>query len=191
VVACIALAVSIGGTSYAVTALPLASVGTAELKDGSVTSVKVRNGSLSVEDFASDGLPQGETGPPGADGAVGPPGPPGQPGPPGPAGEQGPAGVQGAEGPPGTGGATVTSVHSASGTLAAGESQSLVALCDEGEFATGGGVTVTAGAAGAFVLESQGPQPDSDGLSPNSWAASASNGDKKSISWAVRVICAP
>lgn len=85
----------------------------------------------------------------------------------------------------------MTSVRSARGTLAAGESQSLVALCDEGEFATGGGVTVTAGAADAFVLESQGPQPDSDGLSPNSWAASASNGDKKSISWAVRVICAP
>ena len=182
---------SIGGTSYAVTALPLASVGTAELKDGSVTSVKIKNGSLSVEDFASDGLPQGDTGPPGADGAVGPPGPPGPTGPPGPAGEQGPAGLQGAEGPRGPAGATVTSVRSANGTLAAGETQSLVALCDEGEYATGGAVTVTAGAASAFVLESQGPQPDSDGLSPNGWAASASNGDKKSISWAVRVICAP
>ena len=193
VVASIALAVSIGGTSYAVTALPLASVGTAELKDGSVTSGKIKDGSLSAEDFAFDELPVGETGLPGADGAAGPQGPPGPAGPAGPAGArgaQGPSGPQGPEGPPGQGGATVTSVRSASGTIASGETQSLVALCDEGEHATGGSVTVTAGSVAAFVLQGQGPQPDTDGVSPNSWAASASNGDKKSISWAVRVICA-
>jgi hypothetical protein len=84
----------------------------------------------------------------------------------------------------------VTSVRSASGTVAPGENQSLVALCDEGEHATGGSVTVTAGPAAGLVLEGQGPQPDTEGVSPNSWAASASNADKKSISWAVRVICA-
>jgi hypothetical protein len=192
VVACIALAVSVGGTSYAVTALPLESVGTAELKNGSVTSGKIKDGSLRVEDFA-DELPVGETGLPGADGAVGPQGPPGPAGTAGPAGArgaQGPAGAQGLEGPPGQGGAAVTSVRSASGTIAPGQTQSLVALCDEGLQATGGSVTVTAGSAAAFVLDGQGPQPDTDGVSPNSWAASASNGDKKSISWAVRVVCA-
>lgn len=175
------------------TALPLESVGTAELKNGSVTSGKIKDGSLRVEDFAADELPVGETGLPGADGAVGPQGPPGPAGLPGPAGArgaQGPAGAQGLEGPPGQGGAAVTSVRSASGTIAPGQTQSLVALCDEGQQATGGSVTVTAGSAAAFVLDGQGPQPDTDGVSPNSWAASASNGDKKSISWAVRVVCA-
>lgn len=188
VVACVALAVSIGGTSYAVTALPVASVGTAELKADAVTSAKVRNGSLSAEDFVAGGLPAGAKGSPGADGVPGPPGPSGPSGPPG---AQGPAGPQGAEGPPGTGGATVTSVRSASGTIAAGETQSLIAFCDDGGYATGGTVTVTAGAAAALVLESQGPQPDVSGAAPNAWTASASNGDKKPLSWAVRVICTP
>lgn len=195
-VACIALAVSIGGTSYAVTALPLGSVGTAELKDGSVTSGKIKDGSLQAEDFAPDELPVGETGLPGADGAPGPAGPPGPTGPsgpagpPGPRGAQGPAGPQGPEGPAGAGGATVTRVRSASGTIAPGQTQSLVALCDEGDHATGGSVTLTAGSAAAFVLEGQGPQPDTEGVSPNSWAASASNPDRKPVSWAVRVVCA-
>ena len=36
--------------------MPLASVGTAELKDGSVTSGKIQDGSLRAEDFALDGL---------------------------------------------------------------------------------------------------------------------------------------
>lgn len=190
VVACVALAVSIGGTSYAVTALPLNSVGTAELKDGSVTSGKIMDGSLMAADFAADELPVGETGLPGVDGAAGPQGPPG---PAGPQGAQGPAGQQGPPGPegePGQAGAALTSVRSASGVIAPGETQSLVALCDEGDHATGGGVTVTAGSASAFVLEGQGPQPDTDGVPPNSWSASASNGDRKSVSWAVRVICA-
>jgi hypothetical protein len=84
----------------------------------------------------------------------------------------------------------VTSVRSASATIAPGQSQSLVALCDEGDHATGGSVTITSGPAAGFVLEGQGPQPDTEGVSPNSWAASASNGDRKSISWAVRVVCA-
>ncbi|MGZ8686840.1 MAG: hypothetical protein ACXWZP_00280, partial [Gaiellaceae bacterium] len=93
-------------------------------------------------------------------------------------------------GPAAEGGETVTSVRSASGTIQPGQGQSLVALCDEGEHATGGSVTVTAGSAGEFVLEGQGPQPDTDGVSPNSWAASATNGDRKSVTWAVRVVCA-
>ena len=79
VIACVALAVSIGGTSYAVTALPLASVGTAELKNGSVTSGKIKDGSLRAQDFAADELPVGETGLPGADGAAGQQGPAGPP----------------------------------------------------------------------------------------------------------------
>lgn len=46
VVACIALAVALGGTSYAAIRLPANSVGTPQLKPGAVTAVKVRGNSL-------------------------------------------------------------------------------------------------------------------------------------------------
>jgi hypothetical protein len=61
VVACIALLVALGGTSYAIQALPQNSVGTKQLKNnavaskkiknGAVNSNKVRNGSLTGADF--------------------------------------------------------------------------------------------------------------------------------------------
>jgi hypothetical protein len=47
VVACIALAVALGGTSYAAIRLPAGSVGTKQLKRGAVTGVKVRGNALS------------------------------------------------------------------------------------------------------------------------------------------------
>lgn len=46
VVACIALAVALGGTSYAAIKLPRNSVGTAQLKRGAVTGIKVKRNSL-------------------------------------------------------------------------------------------------------------------------------------------------
>jgi hypothetical protein len=98
VVACIALLVALGGTSFAAaTQLARNSVGTAQLKDGAVTnpkiknnainSTKVANRSLLRTDFAPGQLPAGPTGP------QGPAGPAGATGPAGPAG---PAGVIGA-----------------------------------------------------------------------------------------------
>jgi hypothetical protein len=51
-VASVALLVSLGGTSYAVTALPANSVGSAQLRTGSVTSAKVRDGSVRALDLA-------------------------------------------------------------------------------------------------------------------------------------------
>jgi hypothetical protein len=50
VVACIALAVALGGTAWAAT-LPRNSVGTAQLKRNAVTSIKVRNNSLTGADI--------------------------------------------------------------------------------------------------------------------------------------------
>jgi hypothetical protein len=82
IVACAALAVALGGTSYAtVLQVPRASVGTAQLKTAAVTTkkiapnavtaAKVRNGSLLKGDFAPGQLPAGPTGP---QGPAGPPG---------------------------------------------------------------------------------------------------------------------
>lgn len=77
VVAYVALGVALGGTSYAAVSLPRASVGTPQLRNGAVTSIKVRDGSLMVRDLspsARRGL-RGATGPAGPAGPVGPPGP--------------------------------------------------------------------------------------------------------------------
>jgi len=103
VVACLALAVALGGTSVAAVSqvLPRNSVGPRQLQFGavtapkirngavtapkirnnSITSIKVRNGSLLRADFAPGQLPAGPTGP------QGPAGPAGA------AGAAGPAGV--------------------------------------------------------------------------------------------------
>jgi len=82
VVACAALAIALGGTSYAtVLQIPRSSVGTAQLKTGAVTTkklasnavtaAKVRNGSLLKADFGPGQLPAGPTGPQGPAGAPG------------------------------------------------------------------------------------------------------------------------
>jgi hypothetical protein len=100
VVACVALAVALGGTGYAATQLPPNSVGRAQLRSGAVgnlnnrdraitvtklrtgavTGAKVRDGSLQAKDLAPGVLPaapttalrevSGELVPPGAVGAV-------------------------------------------------------------------------------------------------------------------------
>jgi hypothetical protein len=57
VVACIALLVALGGTSYAIQALPQNSVGTKQIKNGAVNSNKVKNGSLLRADFKAGQLP--------------------------------------------------------------------------------------------------------------------------------------
>ena len=88
VVACIALLVALSGTGLAaVAALPINSVGTAQLKRNAVTNpklaanavtgVKVRNGSLRRTDFAAGQIPAGPAGPAGATGPTGPTGPQG------------------------------------------------------------------------------------------------------------------
>ena len=78
VIACIALALALGGTSFAaVSALPRNSVGTAQLKASAVTSAKVKNRTLLRADFASGQLPAGPAGPTGPIGPAGPAGPAG------------------------------------------------------------------------------------------------------------------
>lgn len=74
VVACIALIVALGGTSYAAIKLPANSVGTKQLKKNAVTGAKVKNGSLAAGDFKASSLPRGPQGPQGPQGVQGPPG---------------------------------------------------------------------------------------------------------------------
>jgi hypothetical protein len=128
-VACLALVVALGGTSYAVVALPANSVGTKQLKRNAVTSAKVKNASLLARDFKAGQLPRG------------------------PAGARGPAGPTGPAGPAGAPGATNVTVHSATGSGTAAVS------CPAGQRATGGGGTMLAGAGSAGFLVNSAPEP--------------------------------
>jgi hypothetical protein len=103
VVSSLALFVTLGGVSWAVSALPRNSVGTAQFKGGAVTAGKIKVRSLRAVDLARGQLLAGPRGPAGLGGPVGTgapgsAGPPGAPGPTGPAGQSGPAGPQGPTG---------------------------------------------------------------------------------------------
>lgn len=56
IVACVALVVSLGGTSYAAITLPAGSVGTKQLKNDAVVGSKVKNGSLTLSDIKTSSL---------------------------------------------------------------------------------------------------------------------------------------
>jgi hypothetical protein len=109
VVAYAALAVALGGTSYAAVSLPRNSVGTPQLKANAVVSSKVKNGSLLRADFKAGQIPAGATGP------AGPTGPAGAAG---PAGSAGATGATGATGPAGT---PLWAVIGSDGSLARGQ----------------------------------------------------------------------
>jgi hypothetical protein len=88
-IALLALFVALGGTSYAAVSLAPNSVATKQIKNGqvktadlgknSITSPKVRDGSLTASDFASGQLPAGPRGPAGQQGEPGKPGADGAP----------------------------------------------------------------------------------------------------------------
>lgn len=123
VTATFALVVALGGTSYAVTALPRNSVGTAQLQAHAVTKGKLAPGLAS----------RGPTGPTGPTGPQGPDGPLGFPGPRGPAGPAGgpldPSRVVHVPGP-------IISI------LAGAQFINVAAPCPPGGIALGGGYTV-------------------------------------------------
>jgi hypothetical protein len=62
VVACAALVVALGGTSYAAVALSKNSVGTAQLRANAVTSAKIKNGTIAKGDLSPQALGQGVLG---------------------------------------------------------------------------------------------------------------------------------
>jgi len=92
VVACLALTIALGGTSYAAVTLPRNSVGTAQLKTNAVNSAKVKNRSLRAIDFRRGQLPRGARGLQGLPGATGATGA---------TGAAGAAGAKGDKGDPG------------------------------------------------------------------------------------------
>ncbi|HVN62560.1 MAG TPA: hypothetical protein VMT59_14990 [Gaiellaceae bacterium] len=113
ILAGIALLIALGGTSYAAIVLPANSVGTPQLKNSAVTSIKVKDRSLLSRDFAPGQIP---------------------PGPAGPTGPQGPAGPAGP-----TGAAAGAIVHLTAVPAPPGTTTSGVAACASGQKATGGG----------------------------------------------------
>lgn len=72
-VSLVALAVALGGTGYAITALPNDSVGTKQIKKSAVTSAKVKDGTLAIADFSPTARAAltGAAGATGSAGAVG------------------------------------------------------------------------------------------------------------------------
>jgi hypothetical protein len=134
-IACLALFVALGGTSYAAIKLPANSVGTTQIKKAAVTSAKIKDRSITAADLSAGTLRAGDVGPAGAAGPSGPKGDTGAAGPKGDTGAAGPKGDTGAAGPkgdpgaagakgdPGTAGANATAlwaVVAGDGTLARG-----------------------------------------------------------------------
>ena len=82
VIATLALFIALGGSSYAALNLPKGSVGSKQLQQNSVTSVKVRPGTLVTSDFNASARSRlrGPEGLEGEEGLEGPEGPAGEPG---------------------------------------------------------------------------------------------------------------
>ena len=103
VISSIALIVALGGTTYAITALPANSVGTKQIRADAVTGKKIAKGAVGSEQIADGSVRATDLAPgviaQGAAGAQGPAGPAGPAGPTGPIGSTGAPGSQGAVGP--------------------------------------------------------------------------------------------
>jgi hypothetical protein len=164
VLAAVALLVALGGTSIAaVTQIPRASVGTAQLKANAVTGAKianstitsadVRNGSLRRADFGAAQLPAG------------------------PAGPQGPAG------PPGLSAREQVSAETPQTSVAP---KNATATCPTGKRVIGGGVEVSGAGRGRVTVTENKPAGD------NAWEAEAFEAVATTAAWkiVVHAICA-
>jgi hypothetical protein len=163
VIACVALGVALGGTSYAtVLNVPKGSVGTPQLKNAAVTgkklaanavtSAKVQNSSLLRADFRPGQLPAGPTGP---------------------------------QGPPGTPGLNAVERVEATSALNSTVSKGAFLACPTGKRLIGGGARINQTNLPVAVVQSF---PDND----NVWRVSAREMVATNASWSVTVfaICA-
>ena len=181
VLATTALFFSLGGTGYAVTQLPRNSVG----------SDQVRDGSLARRDFRAGVLLRGAAGPAGVAGAEGPAGPQGQDGAqggPGVQGATGERGPQGQAGPAGTQGlagtAGITEAYSEHVTVEADGFAFTEAVCPAGKRVIGGGYTVE-DVAGAKLVPTSG-YPIGTGNGQSAWYVTMQNvGEDDQAFWAI------
>lgn len=166
VIACLALGIVLGGTSYATVAqIPRGSVGTPQLKNravttpklanNSVTSAKIRNGTLVQADFARGQLRAG------------------------PAGHAGPAGPAG---PPGLSGLERNETTGPSNSTT---SKTTFLACPEGKRLVGGGARLSNSTLPVGIIASF---PDND----NIWRATAREMAATAASWSLTVytVCA-
>ena len=170
VVSTLCLFLLLGGGAYAATQLPKDSVGTKQLKNGAVTSVKVKDQSLQATDFKPGQLPQGEKGEKGEAGTSSPaPQVTVRQGKPVTAGTNG-KGSGCVDGVPGN---SDGYYEAGSSTLipctgGAGGNAAETVACKAGEQATGGGYTYETGKRHALVVESV-PDPEGEGQTPTGW----------------------
>ena len=143
VIACIALGVALGGTSYAtVLSVPNSSVTTPKIRNGAVTTAKLATGAVTSKKVKNATLL-------GADFAPG----------------QLPAGPAGPQGPPGISGLQRFDVLSASSSAS---SREVIVTCPSGKRPVGGGARVIGNGAGFVSITEN--FPDSDGVHWNSKA---------------------
>jgi hypothetical protein len=178
VVACIALAISLGGVSYAASVLPRNSVGTVQVRNDAIVSSKIKNRTLLAGDFKAGQLPAGPRGPKGDVGERGPKGETGAAGPPGPRGPAGPTG------PPGLRGVVGWEQRTNQVTVAGPGLASVRVNCPAGKRALGGGVIVS-----NANIETQVRQSGPDGQATG-WVVTLLNNGSSPIIATVAAICA-
>jgi hypothetical protein len=149
VIATLALFLALGGSSYAALNLPKASVGPKQLKKNSVTSPKVKRGSLMVSDFKASQR----------------------------ASLRGPQGPEGLKGDPGPSGAkNVITRRSSLQSIAADDSETATVDCNSGQVATDGGLEVTNGTIRDMMAVTSRPVAGATDV-PTGWTVRAFNVD--------------
>jgi hypothetical protein len=184
VLATTALFFSLGGTGYAVTQLPRNSVGTDQVRDGSLARRDFRTGVLLRGAAGAPGVAgaDGPAGPQGPQGAQGGPGLQGATGERGPQGPAGPVGPSGSQGPAGT--AAITEAYSEHVTVEADGFAFTQAMCPAGKRVIGGGYTVENVAAAKLVPTSGYPVGTANGQS--AWYVTMQNlGEDDQAFWAI------
>jgi hypothetical protein len=179
-VALLALFVALGGSSYAALSLPKGSVGASQLKKDSVTSPKVKGGSLLLSDFRASERAKlrGSQGVPGLQGVQGAPG------------------VQGTPGLNGEPGATNVVVRLGTPVnIPTASQQSVTVSCQPGERAVGGGVGPPLGTTSdlariIYTVPTSGGSNAGDGDVSDGWNARVFNGHPDTRTFVARVVCA-
>jgi hypothetical protein len=204
VISLVALFVALGGTGYAATQLAKNSVGAKQLRKGAVSSAKVKNSSLLLNDFRTSERSK-LRGSPGARGISGARGATGVRGLQGPQGVQGTQGVQGDPGPEGPTGVEQVVVRSTTLVFTAasgpnGQQLSDDVQCQTGESVVGGGTDIFPVSAVSdqpnVIVNSSRPADASgatvaNGEEPTGWFGSARrNSNTGGHTVAIYVLCA-